>query len=493
MIRVQNLHFSYSGAPVFDGAEFVVGQNQRVGLVGPNGAGKSTLFKLLLGKESESEGKIEVSGNVGFVPQEVKKDDILQKSTTIREYIDPDNTKEDYELQTILNGLELSHIDLYAMPKVLSGGQKTKLALARVLIVEPDVLLLDEPTNFLDTQGKKWVMKFLSSYPKTLLLVSHDLSLMDQAIDKVIVIDPFTYKIKEYTGTYTQYKRLKAEHDVLLKRKFINEQKHIKRIKKAIEGMAGRKSEKGVRQRIQLQKRVEKMEANLPEMPKELAKIKISLPEPIWVGEIPLKAVGIGKAYGANAVLEDVSLTLYRGERVVLIGHNGAGKSTLLKILVGLLKPDTGEIIKDEKLKIGYYSQEFETFDQEQTLLEVVQEKSVMDIEKIRAFLARFLFRGEKVYQKIHTLSGGEKTRLAMGLLMLQDSNVLILDEPTTYLDPLSQRIILEAVKEYKGTMLVVSHTQDFIKELTPKRALLLPENEVRDFKPELLEKVSEI
>ncbi len=273
MIRVQNLHFSYSGAPVYDGANFVVGQNQKVGLVGPNGAGKSTLFKLLLGEEFPNAGKIEISGEIGFVPQEVKHDPILQESQTTRDYIDAHHSKEDYELQIMLSALELSHLDLYQMPQSLSGGQKTKLALARALIKEPDVLLLDEPTNFMDIVGKKWVMDFLSTYPKTLLMVSHDLALMDNAINKVIVVNTFTHLIEEYSGTYSAYIKLKGERDALLKRQIINEQKHIKHMEEAIQKMAGRKTEKGVRQRIQLKKRVERLKANLPEMPKELKKI----------------------------------------------------------------------------------------------------------------------------------------------------------------------------------------------------------------------------
>ncbi len=493
MIRVRNISFSYTGAPVYSGASFTVGQGQKAGFVGPNGAGKSTLFKLLLGEEMPSDGKIEITGIVGFVPQEVKRDEILQNSPTIKAYIDPENKKEEFELKEILTGLELSHLDLEASPQDLSGGQKTKLALARAFIEQPDVLLLDEPTNFLDTDGKKWVMHFLSSYPKTLLLVSHDLSLLDRYIDKVIVVNPFTHGFEEYSGTYSDYKRLKKEADELLRRNILKEQKHIAHMEEAVEKARANKSKKGVRQRVALSRRLERMKENLPEMPKELRKIKIQLPEPARSGEIPIKAVGISKSYGENIILENINFFLHRGERLALIGHNGAGKSTLLKILMGNLPPDSGEVIQDTSVKIGYYAQEFESFDETLSVLDAVKQKVAMDSGKIRGFLARFLFGADKINQKIVTLSGGEKTRLAIALLMLHDYNLLILDEPTTYLDPMSQRIILEALKDYKGSMLVVSHTEEFIKELEPKRALLLPENELLNFSPDLLEKVSEI
>lgn len=493
MIRVRNISFTYTGVPVFDKASFTVGQNQKVGLVGPNGAGKSTLFKLLLNEEESREGKIEVSGKIGFVPQEVKHDPLLQESKTIREYIDKENIKDDYELQNILSGLELGHINLYKMPKDLSGGQKTKLALARSLITEPNILLLDEPTNFLDPQGKQWVMQFLSNYPKTLLLVSHDLDLMDEAIDKVVVINTFTHKFEEYKGNYTMYKKLKAQADNLLNRKISNEQQRIKHMKEAIQKMAGRKTEKGVKQRIQLKKRMEILQENLPEVPQELKKIKINFPEPSRIGEIPLKIVGLYKSYGDIKILADINFILLRGERIALIGHNGAGKSTLLKIIMNMLGADKGEVVKDGKVNIGYYSQEFETFDLEKTLLESVEEKVVMFEHQIRGFLARFLFSSHQLHQKIKTLSGGEKTRLSIALLMLQDYNVLILDEPTTYLDVLSQRIILEALKKYKGSIIIVSHTEEFIKELEPKHALVLPENDFVVWGDWLYEKVKEI
>lgn len=241
--------------------------------------------------------------------------------------------------------------------------------------------------------------------------------------------------------------------------------------------MAHVKSEKGVRQKIQLVKRIEKMEKNLPAMPPEAKKIKVRLIEPAWVGSMPIMASNICKAYGDNQVLDGVEFNLARGERSALMGANGAGKSTLIKILMGIVEADSGTIKKDEKLKIGYYSQEFETLDFSKTLAETMRDQCQMAEEKYRPHLGRFLFSGDRIFQRVATLSGGEKTRLAIAVLLTWNYNLLILDEPTTYLDVLSQRLILEALKTYKGAMIIVSHTPEFIAELKPARKLYLPEN----------------
>lgn len=493
MISVQNLTFLHNTNLIFNKGSFSVAPNQKIGLVGPNGAGKTTLLNLLAKKEIANEGKIDVTGSIALVPQEVKFDPDLEKSRSIREYLDPENKKLDYELDQMLGGLELERIELVAKPLNLSGGQKTKLALARALLMEPDILLLDEPTNFLDVAGKRWVMDFLSKYPKTVILISHDLELLDKHIDKVIFINTQFKRIEEYSGNYSKFLKLKQEKEDLEKRHILNEQKNIKRMEKSLIKLYRLTSAKGVRQRKNLQNRIERMKENLPEMPKELQKIKITLPEISWLGEVPIKAVSLSKSYGEEKVLNDVSFYITRGERFALVGPNGAGKSTLIKILVGLLEQDNGEVIKDQNLKLGYYSQEFDILDLDKTLFEVVKEASNKPDNFIRPFLAKFLFPGDKIFQRISSLSGGEKTRLSIALLMLHDYNLLVLDEPTTYLDVLSQRIILEALKQYKGSMIVVSHTSEFIKELNPNRVMFLPENKIEIWRDEYLDRVETV
>ncbi len=490
MIQVKNLTFAHL-RPIFTDVSFTVGEGQIVGLAGPNGAGKSTLFKLLTRQEHPKEGEITVDGTIVLVPQEIKYDPILEKCETAREYLDEQYVKDDREILSMLHGLEMTDIKLYESPQYLSGGQKTKLAMIRALLLEPDILLLDEPTNFLDTKGKAWVAKFLSSYPKTLILVSHDLDLLDQAIDKVIAINPQKAQIDEYKGTYSQYLQSEAQRDAHLTRQIVNETKHVKRMEKSLVGLMSRKSEKGVRQRVQLQKRIERIKDNLPPLPSEARGFKMALPQPQPLNDTPVRVVNLSKAYDDNVILEDFSLVVGRGERLALIGHNGAGKSTFIKMLIGEISPDSGEIIKAERLKIGYYSQELEILDFSKNLLEMVSTVKAIPEEKIRAHLAAFLFIGDRVYQRVGSLSGGEKTRLSIALLLLENYNMLILDEPTTYLDVVSQRLILEAIKKYEGTLLVVSHTEDFIKELKPTRALLLPEQQIKIWEDELLDQVS--
>lgn len=488
MIKVSNLSFSYTGTSVFDGVNFTVGQKTKVGLVGPNGAGKSTLFRLLTGRQEPSWGDVEVKGTLGYVPQEVKQDALLKSATSVREYADPDSLYLDYELLEFFSSLELENITLEDIPSLMSGGQKTKLALARALLLKPEVLLLDEPTNFMDIAGKKWVMEFLSDYPNSLIIVSHDIELMDSAIDKVFELNTHTKQIDEYKGNYTTYKKLKAEKEALLKRQILVKQKHI-------EGMeAGlKKHTQSVRQRIQMQKRIEREKANLPTLPPDVRSIKLQLPTPARGPEIPVSVSHVVKSYGNKTVIKDFSFYIERGQRVGFIGPNGVGKSTLIKMVTKQIEPDSGEVRLGEGIKIGYYTQEFEDINLDKTLFDVIQEESKLPESRVRAFLGKFMFARDKAFQQISSLSGGEKTRLSIARLLLKDYNFLILDEPTTYLDVLSQRIILEALKEYQGAMIIVSHTEQFIEELNLNKVLFLPEGKFDFWRPEYLSKISEV
>lgn len=479
MIIAKNIAYSYSRLTVYEESSFSVLKGEIVGLVGPNGAGKSTLFKLLMGEYQPSEGKLQISGKVGYVPQEIKHDPELDSAIDIKSYLDPDCKKEEYELVIMLHSLEVN-VDLDAKPKILSGGQRTKLALLRAIIAEPDVLLLDEPTNFLDAEGKRWMIEFLSDYPNTLIVISHDLNLLDTHIDKILAINPTTKRIEEYRGNYTKYVKVKGINDEAVKRRYENDQREINRMKKGLQKMASASTEKGARARRNVQTRIDRIKESLPELPKEIAHIKFTLPEPMRTSEIPLSVKNISKQYAEDEpILSDVSLSIRRGERIVLYGPNGAGKSTFIKILMGRIQPNSGDIQKDRQLHIGYYSQEFETFDYSKTILETIEMQCSLPLEQIRPILAKFNFLRQQIYQTIGTLSGGEKTRLSIALLMLQNYNLLILDEPTTYLDVVSQKIILEALKSYKGSMLFVSHTEDFVEGLTPNRIMRLPENDI--------------
>ena len=483
MIIAKNISYGYSRLTVYEESSFSIIKGELIGLVGPNGAGKSTLFKLLKGEEHTSTGSLEIRGKVGYVPQEVKHDPDLESAVDIQSYIDPEMKKEMYELMIMLESLEVN-AELDTKPKILSGGQRTKLALLRAIIQEPDVLLLDEPTNFLDTEGKRWIMEFLSDYPNTLIVISHDINLLDRHIDKILAVNPHTKKIEEYKGNYSKYVKLKGNNDMMLKKKFENDQKEITRMKKSLQKMGSSMTEKGARARASVQTRIDRIKDKLPELPKEVKDIKFTLPEPKHTSEIPLQAKDISISFEGNTILSDVSLSIKRGERIALYGPNGAGKSTFIKILMGRLQPDTGEVIRDPELHIGYYSQEFETFDFNKTIIEMVEEHCNLPMSQILPILGSFNFPRARIYQKVGTLSGGEKTRLSIAMLMLQNYNLLILDEPTTYLDMVSQRTILEALKVYKGAMLFVSHTEEFVEGLSPSRIMLLPENKIKYWIP---------
>jgi ATPase subunit of ABC transporter with duplicated ATPase domains len=492
MLKVEDLNFSYGEKPLYQGVSFIVGKGQKVGLVGPNGSGKSTLLKILTGREEGFVGRVKVDESTAIVPQEVKYDPEMESANSVKGYVDPLNNYQDFEIEKLFSGLELE-FPLGDSPQNLSGGQRTKLALARALLSNPDVLLLDEPTNFMDFSGKRFVMDFLSKYEGTIIVVSHDLELMDEAIDKVLAINPQLGLIEEYKGSYSDFVRLKKEKEELLRRQVIVKEKHIKRMEKGLSKMTRFTSTKGVRRRIQQKKRIEKEKAQLPDLPKEIRSIKIKLPEPAKIGELPIRAIDVEKSYGDNTVLKNVNFTIVRGNRIVLIGPNGAGKSTFIKVLMGILTPDAGSVIRNERAKIGYYSQEFETFDFRKTVLSTFCDETKKDEGFARSFLGRYMFLGSKVFQSIGSLSGGEKTRLSIAIIMGTDNNLLILDEPTTYLDVISQRVILESLKEYRGTMIVVSHTPGFIEELAPQKAFLFPEEKMVFWDNELLDKVAEV
>jgi ATP-binding cassette subfamily F protein 3 len=494
VITVKHLSFGYNTHQVLEDANFVIPDKAKVALVGPNGAGKSTLFNIISGLEEYDTGSVELIGSLGVVPQEVSYDPDLEQATSIRAYLDPLTTKRDDELQRMMAGMELSRLSLEAIPSDLSGGQKTKLAFIRNLVAEPDILLLDEPTNFLDIPGKRWVMQFLAKYPKTLLVISHDIALLDQSITKTLAINTHTKKVEEYTGNYSQFKRLQKEREELLKRQRAAQEKQIVRMKKGLAKIQGSQSEKGVRQKINLQHRIERAQAGLPELPPQIKGMKIRLPDPSNVGRIALNIKGISKSFGDTKVINNVSMMIERGQKVALIGRNGAGKTTFLKMLVDEIQPDSGTIERHELLDIGYYAQEHEAFDLQKTLVESVVDYVPEIAEgQARALLGRFLFDGDKAYQRVGSLSGGEKTRLAIALLTVKGHNLLILDEPTTYLDVLSQRIILEVLKDYKGAMLVVSHTEEFVKELEPDRGLILPDNIFDFWRPEMIDRIAQV
>jgi len=485
-IRATNISFSYGEKPLLVEANFRIEDGQKVGLVGENGTGKSTLLKMFTGELSPDEGDLQLTGTIELVPQEVKRDPILDSSKTVMDYVNPDGIIEEHVIRKLFAGLGVGEIDLDSPPQGYSGGVKTKFALTRALLKEPDTLLLDEPTNFMDIEGKKWVMGLLSRYPKTLILISHDMGLMDKAIDRVMYVNKHKHIIEEYKGNYSQYIRLQKEAENLFKKQVHGQQKAIDKLEHAMKVI-------GVEARIVMKKRIARLKDVLPELPPEVRSIKIQLPEPARSGDILVTARSISKSYDSLQVIKNLNFSIRRGEKIALLGSNGVGKSTLIKLLIGQIKPDSGVVEWNPMNKLGYYSQEFEDFDMEKTVIQLFSDKCQRMESFCRPFLGKFGFAANKVHQKVGTLSGGEKTRLAIAMLCSTDANFLILDEPTTYLDIMSQRVILEALKTYKGTMIIVSHTEEFIKELKPGKVFLMPEAKMDFWRDDYGEMVGEI
>jgi len=485
-IRADSISFSYGEKPLLIEASFRIEDGQKVGLVGENGTGKSTLLKIFIGEESPDEGSIEVKGTIELVPQEVKRDPILDKAKSVMEYINPDDNIEEHQIRKLFAGLGIGEIDLDSPPQGYSGGVKTKFALTRALLREPDILLLDEPTNFMDLEGKKWVMGLLSQYPKTLILISHDIGLMDKAIDRVMYVNKHKHIVETYKGNYSQYKRLQKEAEEVFKKQVKGQQKYIDQLEHAIKVV-------GVKTRIVLQRKVARLKEVLPELPPEVRSIKIQLPEPARSGDILVTARNISKSFDRLQVIKNLNFSIRRGEKIALLGPNGVGKSTLIKLLIGQMKPDSGVVEWNPMNKLGYYSQEFEDFDMDKSVLQLFEDKCKRMESFCRPFLGKFNFPSNKVHQKVGTLSGGEKTRLAIAMLCSTEANFLILDEPTTYLDVMSQRVILEALKTYKGTMLIVSHTEEFIKELCPDKVFMMPEAKMDFWRDDMGDRVGEM
>ncbi|CAN5288059.1 hypothetical protein BH10PAT1_BH10PAT1_5980 [soil metagenome] len=260
MIQLTNLAFGYGDENLYENVNFIIGDNQKIGLVGSNGSGKSTLLAIIAGKLNQTEGQVNVDGKIGIVPQEVKNDPEMEASLTVKAYVDPDNIHEDHKIKKLFNGLEFK-LDLDAAPQKLSGGQKTRLALARALLAEPDILMLDEPTNFMDTAGKKWVMNFLSRYPNTVIVISHDLELMNHAIDKILSVNSFKKSIDEYKGNYQDFVRIKAQHDENLRKEMEIKSRHLKKAEDRYNNMRAN-SKKSI-----LRKRIEREREALPDVP----------------------------------------------------------------------------------------------------------------------------------------------------------------------------------------------------------------------------------
>ncbi len=517
-MQIKDLYLSFGVQTIFDDVNLRIEENEKVGIVGNNGAGKTTFFKIVMGELEPDSGKVILpnGARVACLPQ-VISDEVPDMSITVFDFIssarpidklnkdlqdaydyistitDEKELKEEYRrvekierkldywdqysaetiLLKILDGMDISGEMLNKPLNELSGGQKSKVAFARLLYSKPEIILLDEPTNHLDKKTKDFVISYLKSYKGSVFVISHDISFLNAVTTKTLYLDKTIKNMELYNGNYDVFVRLHAEREKTLKRQAEIQDREIEKLQAIVDKYA---TSSGKRKKMaqDREKKLEKLLDNKIEVAPEVKKAKIQMVSSRESSNMPLKVENLSFRYDKSSshnIINNLSFELFKGEKFLIVGENGIGKSTLLKLIVGQLTPDSGEIIIPNKTDIGYYAQEHELLDNEKTILENFKEFGISD-RNIRSVLGRFLFFGNDVYKKVGVLSPGERSRVALAKLSLKGANLLILDEPTNHLDPDTQLIIADVFREFDGTMLVVSHNPEFVDNLGVERTL---------------------
>lgn len=519
-MKAEHLSLHFGATPLYDDCNFHFEDTDKVGVVGVNGAGKSTLFKVILGIEKLDEGHIELPGmRLGYLPQEIiinsSHDDvtvwqyisagrpvdelqeqlngeyeklarypdsqaIMDRIIKLQDLIDSyDVANFDYELLKIVEKMNLQN--LIDMPmKDLSGGQKSKVAFARVLFENAGLLLLDEPTNHLDVETKEFVANYLRNYRGMILVISHDVEFLDTVTNKTLFLNRTTHKTKAYNGNYTAFRRQYAEEKAEQDRRITEQEREIKRIQEFVERArnAKRSNTALIRQGHVREKMLDRKMAELELREEEYQRVTLNVSPSKQSGKTPLEIQNLTFHYADKPPLyEKLSFMLTRGEKFLIVGENGIGKSTLLKLIIGQLKPDEGSIIFSQNTTVAYYAQELEILNERETILDNVKSYDYTDTE-MRSMLANFLFRGDDVYKRVSVLSPGEKARIALCKILTKRANLIILDEPTNHFDPETQKIIGENFRDYDGTVIMVSHNPSFVEQVGITRMLVLPSHE---------------
>jgi ATPase subunit of ABC transporter with duplicated ATPase domains len=511
-------------------ASVSVQTGDKIGLVGPNGAGKTTFMRSLAGETEPAEGHIARSGRIGYLSQEAALIELADGEITAferiltaraigdlerrmertrREMEDSDGDERDHlikrfsrlddeftaaggyiakaEAKRFAHSLGIASDELEQLVATMSGGQRRRVELARILFAETDVLLLDEPTNHLDLDAKAWLMEWLATYHGGLLVISHDLPLLDEAITSVLALD--NKRIEPYRGNYSHYLEERERRREQRLRERRQQDQKIAKLEEGIRRFKG-SSEKMAKRARSWETRVERLRGDLVEVGKEQRKVAVAFPQGPQSGRTPIKANGLAKAFGQNVVFVDVDVDMDRGERMLIMGLNGAGKTTLLRILAGVESADLGEVDLGHKVSLGYYAQEHEQITKGRTVLEHMQDVSGDPVRDLRSLLGHFLL-ADKIEQDAGTLSGGEKTKLALAQIVVGRHNVLLLDEPTNNLDPQSKEALLRALAAYQGTLILVSHDTEFVESLAPDRVILMPEGQTAFFDESMLDLVA--
>jgi ATPase subunit of ABC transporter with duplicated ATPase domains len=506
MIALSRISKQYGRQVLFVDASFQLNPGEKVGLVGPNGSGKTTLFRMIVGEEQADEGETSVprKATVGYFRQDVEEmsgrsvlDEAIAGSSRLgslhheledlqHAMSDPDRgnqmdailarfgeVQEEYEhlggyalenrTREILHGLGFDDERIDGDVGALSGGWKMRVAMARVLLGEPEILLMDEPTNHLDLESIIWLEAFLKSRTGSLLMTSHDREFMNRIVTKVAEIDGG--EITTYSGNYDFYERERAIREANREAAYARQQAMLAKEQRFIDRFAAHAAKAAqVQSRVKALEKIEKIE-----LPKKRRVVKFDFRQPPRSGEQVVTIERLGKAYGRRVVHDDLNLTIRRGERWSVMGKNGAGKSTLLKMVAGVLAPDAGSVKLGASLKMGYFAQQaLDLLDPDLTIDEQLRSDFPHEsIGTLRNLAGAFQFSGDEIDKKIRTLSGGEKTRLAMARMLLDPPNFLVLDEPTNHLDLATKEMLLESLAGFDGTMLFVSHDREFLRGLS--------------------------
>ncbi len=516
MIAASGIELRAGSRLLLDGATFRIAAGDRVGLVGRNGAGKTTLTKVLAGQGQPAAGSVTSTGEVGYLPQDPRtgdlhvlaRDRILSargldriitqmreaegamasaddetRDKAMRRYsrLEGEFTAQggyaaESEAATIASALSLEERVLGQPLSTLSGGQRRRVELSRILFSGAATLLLDEPTNHLDADSIGWLRDYLKGYQGGLVVISHDVGLLNDVVNRVFHLDPNRCELDLYNVGWKPYLQQRETDERARKREYANATKKAAALMEQAEKMRA-KATKAVAAQNMI-KRAERLMAGVEGERTSDKVAKLRFPDPAPCGRTPLRASGLSRSYGSQEVFTDVDLAIDRGSRVVVLGLNGAGKTTLLRMLAGVDTPDTGQVEPGHGLKLGYYAQEHENLDVTRTVLSNMKSAAPDSFgeTEVRKVLGSFLFSGDDVDKPASVLSGGEKTRLSLAMLVVSSANVLLLDEPTNNLDPASREEILGALRTYKGAVVLVTHDEGAVEALEPERILLLPD-----------------
>jgi ATPase subunit of ABC transporter with duplicated ATPase domains len=518
VLQVRELSVEVGGTLVLERASFTIRARDKVGLVGRNGAGKTSLLKVLGGAADPAAGVVHRSGGLGYLPQDPKLDGVDDTTPALTHILsgrgfdeaatrieklrlqmeeDPSEravarfsrAEEEFRLEggygadsdvkRIAAGLGLGAERLELPLGSLSGGQRRRVEIARILFAGSDVLLLDEPTNHLDSDAKEWLLGFMRSYRGALLVISHDLDLLDEAITRVLHLDrrgdDAVGTLDEYKGTYSQYVAARARDEERLAKAAQRQAKEVDRLQTVVDRFGAKATKASMAHSIE--KRIARIEANGVDAPQAARRVAVRFPPPPAPGRTVLEGRGLAVRYGPLEVFRDVDLAVERGERLLIMGLNGAGKTSLLRVLAGERRPDDGAVELGHHVVAGYYAQEHEGIHAGRTVLEHLREQAPTAPDPLlRGIVGAMGLTGEKVHQDAATLSGGEKTKLALGILVAGRHNLLLLDEPTNNLDPLSREAVAEGLRDWPGSIVLVSHDAPFVRDLAPDKVLLMPD-----------------